>query len=68
MAVTNPRYRATFSQRADDISGTINWDGCDGAFVLECLHEQVVYLAKQGGLDPAEVVRDLYAVVTGKVK
>lgn len=62
------RYRATFSQRGDEIKGTINWDGCDGAFVLECLHEQVVYLAKQVDLDPGEVVRDLYAVVMGKVK
>ena len=31
-------------------------------------HEQVVYLAKQSGIDPGEVVRDLYAVVTGRVK
>ena len=66
--MSQPKYRATFSQRGDEIAGTINWEGCDGAFVLECLHEQVVYLAKQGNLDPAEVVRDLYTVVTGRVK
>lgn len=66
--MSQPKYRATFSQRGDEIKGTINWDGCDGAFVMECLHEQVVYLAKQGNLDPGEVVRDLYAVVMGKVK
>lgn len=62
------RYRATFSQRGDEIAGTINRENCDAAFVMECLHEQVIYLAKQTGIDPGEVVRDLYAVVTGRVK
>ena len=66
--MTKTRYRATFSQRGDEIAGTINWEGCDGAFVLECLHEQVVYLAKQSGIDPGEIVRDLYSIVMGKVK
>lgn len=66
--MSQPKYRATFSQRGDEIAGTIKWDGCDGAFVMDCLHEQVVYLAKQSGIDPGEIVRDLYSIVTGKVK
>ena len=66
--MSQPKYRATFSQRGDEIAGTINWDGCEGAFVMECLHEQVVYLAKQSGIDPGEIVRDLYSMVMGKVK
>lgn len=66
--MSQPKYRATFSQRGDEIAGTINWDGCDGGFMLECLHEQVVYLAKQSGIDPGEIVRDLYSIVMGKVK
>ena len=61
------RYRATFSQRGDEIAGTINREGCDNAFVLECLHEQVVTLAKQSGIDPGEIARDLYSMVMGKV-
>ena len=66
--MTKARYRATFSQRGDEIAGTINWEGCDGAFVMECLHEQVIYLAKQTGVGPGEIARDLYSMVTGKVK
>ena len=66
--MSQPKYRATFSQRGDEIKGAINWDGCDGGFMLECLHEQVVYLAKQSGIDPGEIVRDLYSIVMGKVK
>ena len=66
--MTKARYRATFSQRGDEIAGTINWEGCDGGFVLECLQEQVIYLAKVADITPGEVVRDLYALVTGKVK
>ena len=66
--MSQPKYRATFSQRGDEIAGTINRENCDFAFVMECLHEQVVYLAKQSGIDPGEIVRDLYSIVTGKVK
>lgn len=66
--MTKARYRATFSQRGDEIAGTINWEGCDGGFVLECLLEQVVYLAKQSGIDPGEVARDLHSMAIGKVK
>jgi len=66
--MSQPKYRATFSQRGDEIKGTINWGGCDGAFVMECLQEQVIYLAKVADITPGEVVRDLYALVTGKVK
>lgn len=66
--MSQPKYRATFSQRGDEIKGTINLDGCDGGFMLECLQEQVIYLAKVADITPGEVVRDLYALVTGKVK
>ena len=66
--MSQPKYRATFSQRGDEIKGTINWDGCDGGFMMECLQEQVVYLAKQSGIDPGEIVGDLYSIVMGKVK
>lgn len=66
--MSRPKYRATFSQRGEDIQGTINRENCDAAFVMDCLHEQVVYLAKQSGIDPGEIVRDLYSIVMGKVK
>lgn len=65
--MTKARYRATFSQRGDEIAGTINRENCDAAFVMECLHEQVIYLAKQTGIDPGEIARDLYSMVMGKV-
>lgn len=61
------RYRATFSQRGEEIAGTINRDNCDSAFVMECLYEQIDHLAKQTGIDPGEIVRDLYSMVMGKV-
>lgn len=62
------KYRATFSLRGDEIVGSINIDQCDNAFILECINEQVLQLAKQSGIDPKEVVKDLYSLVTGKVK
>ena len=66
--MSQPKYRATFSQRGEDIQGTINRENCDAAFVMECLHEQVIHLAKQTGIDPGEIARDLCSMVMGKVK
>lgn len=61
-----PRMRATFSQRGDEICGTISVEG-DQLFVLECLALQVENIAKKLGLPPTEVARDLYSLVAGKV-
>ena len=61
-----PKLRATFSQRGDEICGTISLDG-DQLFALECLALQVENIAKKTGVPPAEVARDLYTLVAGKV-
>lgn len=58
--------RATFSQRGDEIKGTINLEG-GGLFMLECLALLVENLAAKVGQTPDAVVRDLYSVVAGKV-
>lgn len=62
-----PRMRATFSQRADEIKGTISVDG-DGLFMLECMALLVDNLAAKVGQTPDAVVRDLYSIVTNKAK
>lgn len=61
-----PRMRATFSQRGDEICGTISLDG-DQLFALECLALQVESIAKKVGVAPAEVARDLYSLIARKV-
>lgn len=61
------RMRATFSQRGQEIAGTISVEG-DGLFMLECLALLVENLAAKVGQPPDAVVRDLYSIVTGKVK
>lgn len=61
-----PKMRATFSQRGDEIWGTISLEG-DQLFALECLALQVENIAKKVGVTPAEVVRDLHSLIAGKV-
>jgi len=60
------KMRATFSQRGDEIKGTISVDG-DGLFMLECLALLVENLGAKVGQTPDAVVRDLYSLVAGKV-
>jgi len=60
------KMRATFSQRGDEIKGTISVDG-DGLFMLECLTLLVENLGAKVGQTPDAVVRDLYSLVAGKV-
>ena len=60
------RMRATFSQRGDEIAGTISVEG-DGLFMLECLVLLVENLAAKVGTTPDDVVRDLYSLIAGKV-
>ena len=50
------KMRATFSQRGD------------GLFMLECLALLVENLGAKVGQTPDAVVRDLYSIVTNKVK
>lgn len=61
------RMRATFSERAGEIRGTINVEG-DGLFMLECVGLLVENLAAKVGTTPDDVVRDLYSLISGKVK
>lgn len=63
---TGNKMRATFSQRGNEIRGTITLEG-DGLFTLECLALMVDNLASKIDSTPDAVVRDLYSLVTGKV-
>lgn len=60
------KFRATFTQRGDEICGTISSEG-DALFMLECLASIVQEVASKSGVPPAEVVQDLYSVVLNKV-
>lgn len=60
------QMRVSLVQKGDEIRGTIQSTG-DGLFVLECLGQIVEQIAKKTGVEPGEVVRDLYALVMGKV-
>ena len=48
------KMRATFSQRGDEIAGTISVEG-DGLFMLECLGLLVENLAAKVGTSPVNV-------------
>lgn len=61
-----PRMRATFSQRGDEICGTISIDG-DGIFAMECVALIVAELAKKYQVPMAEVINDLHSIAAGKV-
>lgn len=65
MKKTN-RMRATFSEKAGEIKGTITLEG-DCLFALECLALQVENIAAKINTTPEDVARDLYAVVTKQV-
>ena len=59
--------RVSLVQRGDEIRGTVEL--CtDGVFVLEGLAMVVEQFACQHNVLPAEVVRDLYSIVMGKIK
>ena len=60
--MTQPMMRATFSQRGDDIHGTVELPG-DGVFTLECLSLIVGELAKKVQVPPLEIVQDLYSLI-----
>lgn len=61
------KMRVSLSQRGDEIGGTVELPR-DGVFVLEGLALVVETFARQHGVTPDEVVRDLYSIVCGKVK
>lgn len=59
--------RVSLTEQRGEIKGNIQTTG-HGAFHLECLAQIVEAIAKTSGVPADEVVRDLYAVVTGRVK
>lgn len=60
------QMRVSLVQKGNEIRGTIQSTG-DGLFVLESLALIVEQVARKTGVEAGEVVRDLYALVTGKV-
>lgn len=61
------KMRVSLVQRGDEIRGTVEL--CtDGVFVLEGLAMVVEQFSIQHNVPAAEVVHDLYAIVTGRVK
>jgi hypothetical protein len=60
------KMRATFSQRGDDIHGTISIDG-DGVFAMECVALIISELATKYQVPVAEVIQDLHSIAAGKV-
>ena len=61
------RLRISLTESNEEIKGTIELPG-DPAFVLECLQMTIERVAIQFEITPDAVVRDLYSMVTGKVK
>ena len=61
------KLRVSLTQQRDEIKGTIELPG-DPAFVLEALALVVEQTAQQFEVSPDQVVRDLYSLVTGRVK
>lgn len=61
------KMRVSLSQRGDEIRGTVELPA-DPAFVLDGLALVVERVAAQYKVTEAEVVQDLYAIVTGRVK
>lgn len=60
------KMRVSLSQTGTDITGVVESHG-DGLFMLECLTVIVESLARKVGVPPAEVARDLYAIIDGRV-
>lgn len=60
------RMRVSLVEKHGEITGTVQSEG-DALFVLECLSEVVQQIARRSGQEPAQVVRDLYALVMGRV-
>ena len=61
------KMRITITQQRDEIKGTIETPG-DPAFVLDCLALIVEHMAAKFEVTSDAVVRDLYSIVTGKVR
>jgi hypothetical protein len=61
------KMRVSLSEEAGEIKGIVSSTGTP-LFILECLALIVETLAKDSGLPPDEVVRDLYSIVCGKIK
>lgn len=61
------KMRITLTQQHDEIKGTIETPG-DPAFVLDCLALIIEHAAEKFEVTPDAVVRDLYSIVTGKVR
>lgn len=61
------KLRITLTQLRDEIKGTIETPG-DAAFVLDCLALVIEHTAAKFEVTPDVVVRDLYSIVTGKVR
>lgn len=60
------RFHASFKQVGDELQGKVVSAGSP-AFTLECLAEIVTGISQQTGISRAEIVRDLYSLVSGKV-
>lgn len=65
--MTQSRLRISLTQRQDEIVGVVDLPGDDPGFVLEALALVVERFSLQSGVTPAQVVQDLYALVSGKV-
>lgn len=62
------KFSATLETVHDEVFGTVELPADDPAAALDCLAALVNVVGEQYGVAPDQVVRDLYAMVTGRVK
>lgn len=62
------KFSAALETAHDEVFGTVELPADDPAAALDCLAALVNVVGEQYGVEPHQVVRDLFSMVTGRVR